>query len=836
MRGYKRFTYLKKGLVLILCLVFLCTTVFACGKKEDSDVDSENEVVTDSNNEDVNQGDDVTQGDDTAQGDDMTQDDDTAQDDEPVQGDDVIQGDDFNQGDEPTQDTDATQADDTTQGDDTAQGDDEPIEDIPSQDEELVAEFPRMDGSTSAIPLEAGLRSELYDISYYEAYEQVSHTTTHQSFDRLITGEVDLIFTVPISQEQQDKANANGIELVMEPVAKEGFVFVVNAANPVDSLTQDQIRKIYSGEITNWKEVGGVDAPIIAYQRNVDSGSQNYMTEFMGDVALIDAPITARPDAMSGMMDAVASYVNAENAIGYSVYSYAAQMYANQNQVKFIAVDGVKPSKATMADGTYPLLSSTFVMYNADNKRADELKDLVDWMISENGQYAVLASGYIPVIDMVIPEYYLPYEVVGTGVAKPIDYEPDKVTSYVRVDIRDEEMFDIEKIAYSFNTLENQWNFPDEKITAFRIKFLRDEEFQNQINKKIEDMILNLENYAAEHPDMVFYDPQYLRNIYGTDKEITVELLNGYMSITIGYPFDLEEHDVVTWFGTDGFMHYQYCQTVTYDLVNKREITEFSDLFYEGIDFVNILNNALADNIAAYYSDGQMRDYEKFLGVDFSGILGEPDKFTISSIFFDENTPYFRVPVMFSYTQYSMKDSSVVWKYQDMTELFKEAVDVWDSTETDYEFGVMQIDGRKYYVPIATRFRTSQELEELKEHYVEMQDLYLDKFYPDYPGALDIVLRGDYYDVGIWEPEYPCTYPEIRFDAMTFKPISLHEKLEEGWEEYIISNYPENSGYVSNGNYDEFGYIISYYENEIQLFFSNSLNYEIFDLPSEYFK
>ena len=128
-------------------------------------------------------------------------------------------------------------------------------------------------------------------------------------------------------------------------------------------------------------------------------------------------------------------------------------MYANQNQVKFIAVDGVKPSKATMADGTYPLLSSTFVMYNADNKRADELKDLVDWMISENGQNAVLASGYIPVIEIVIPEYYLPYEVDGTGVAKPIDYEPDKVTSYVRVDIRDEEMFDIEKIVYSFNTL-----------------------------------------------------------------------------------------------------------------------------------------------------------------------------------------------------------------------------------------------------------------------------------------------------------------------------------------------------------------------------------------------
>ncbi|MBR2402792.1 MAG: substrate-binding domain-containing protein, partial [Lachnospiraceae bacterium] len=179
-----------------------------------------------------------------------------------------------------------------------------------------------MDGSTSAIPLEAGLRSELYDISYYEALSQVSHTTTHQSFDRLLYAETDLIFSVPLSEEQLNKASSLGVTIEMEPVAKEGFVFVVNAANPVDSLTQDQIRKIYSGEITNWKEVGGVDAPILAYQRNEDSGSQNYMTEFMGDVQLMEPVTTTIPGGMAAMMDAVASYNNAENAIGYSVYSY----------------------------------------------------------------------------------------------------------------------------------------------------------------------------------------------------------------------------------------------------------------------------------------------------------------------------------------------------------------------------------------------------------------------------------------------------------------------------------------------------------------------------------
>ena len=133
--------------------------------------------------------------------------------------------------------------------------------------------LPRTDGSTSAAPLEIGLKSGFLGIPYDQAKELVSHTTTHDSFKRLINGEVDLIFSVPISEEQQKMADEAGVTLFMEPVAREGFVFVVNEDNPVDSLTSEQLRKIYSGEITNWSQVGGNDEPILPYQRNTDSGS-----------------------------------------------------------------------------------------------------------------------------------------------------------------------------------------------------------------------------------------------------------------------------------------------------------------------------------------------------------------------------------------------------------------------------------------------------------------------------------------------------------------------------------------------------------------------------------
>ncbi|MBP0978118.1 MAG: substrate-binding domain-containing protein, partial [Oscillospiraceae bacterium] len=166
--------------------------------------------------------------------------------------------------------------------------------------------LPVMDGSTSAIPLEAGFKSRVLAIPYDEAYDMVEHHKTHESFDMLLSGENDMIFTVPISESQQREADEKGIHLNMVPVAKEGFVFIVNKNNPVNSLTQDQIKDIYSGVITNWKEVGGNDEPIIAYQRNSDSGSQNLITEFMGDRTLMPKEnMTIVPSTMNSLIKAV---------------------------------------------------------------------------------------------------------------------------------------------------------------------------------------------------------------------------------------------------------------------------------------------------------------------------------------------------------------------------------------------------------------------------------------------------------------------------------------------------------------------------------------------------
>ena len=155
----------------------------------------------------------------------------------------------------------------------------------PTISPEMIAlreNLPVMDGSTSLIPLEAGIRAALFGISQEEATAQVAHSSTWDSFRNLLDGTAELIFSCPLSQEQWSIAAERDVELETVPIAMEGFVFVVNAKNPVDTLSQQQLRDIYAGKITNWKQLGGEDLPIIPYQRNYDSGSQNYMIEFMG--------------------------------------------------------------------------------------------------------------------------------------------------------------------------------------------------------------------------------------------------------------------------------------------------------------------------------------------------------------------------------------------------------------------------------------------------------------------------------------------------------------------------------------------------------------------------
>ena len=186
----------------------------------------------------------------------------------------------------------------------------------------------------------------------------------------------------------------------MPIIGHDALVFVVNEDNPVDSLTTDQIRDIYAGKITNWKEVGGNDAPIVAFQRNENAGSQALMKKLiMQDTELMTPPTDYIVDSMAGLMESVREYDNSANAIGYSVYYYAHDMEMAHG-LKLIKVDGVAPSRDTIRTGEYPHRSDNCCVIPKDAPVGSPNRVIFDWLMTEEGQKLVSAEGYVPIMDV----------------------------------------------------------------------------------------------------------------------------------------------------------------------------------------------------------------------------------------------------------------------------------------------------------------------------------------------------------------------------------------------------------------------------------------------------
>ena len=255
--------------------------------------------------------------------------------------------------------------------------------------EKLKGNFPKMDGSTSTIPLEAGIVAAFEGISQEEAEAKIKHSTTYGSFENLLEGKCELVFVPLLSDEQKKAAADKGIELEIVPITKEAFVFVINPDNTVDTLTQEQIRKIYTGEIKNWKELGGDDAEIVAYQRDETSGSQNNMKVFMKGYNLIKAKQEFILESMNSILDVIAGYDNGKYSIGYSVHAYARNMY-NLAGIKFVKVDGVE-------DGTYPLIDYKYAIFNKKEAEGSNVRNMVEWLLTSEGQKAMSNAGYVPV-------------------------------------------------------------------------------------------------------------------------------------------------------------------------------------------------------------------------------------------------------------------------------------------------------------------------------------------------------------------------------------------------------------------------------------------------------
>ena len=259
--------------------------------------------------------------------------------------------------------------------------------------------FPRMDGSTSTAPLAQAAACVLLG----EPRDAVAHLAefnrTTQSFRNLAAGLCDILIVSEPAPEVFVELKALGFEIDMAPISLDALVFVVNASNPVDNLTLEQLQGIYTGKVKNWRQVDGNDVEIVPFQRNAEAGSQVLMEKLVMDgLKMADAPTQSFMTSygMGELITAIKGFDGSASAIGYTVFYYAEDMRMAEG-LKIIAVDGVKPGAETIRSGEYPFLNPYYVVVGAHEPEDSPARIMYNWLLSEEGQALVKHEGYVSI-------------------------------------------------------------------------------------------------------------------------------------------------------------------------------------------------------------------------------------------------------------------------------------------------------------------------------------------------------------------------------------------------------------------------------------------------------
>lgn len=247
----------------------------------------------------------------------------------------------------------------------------------------LTGEKPIIDSAAALYPISSSFVNAIYnkeDVKFindnFTSSSKLQMNNTRNCYKGIVDGNIDIGLLAKPSSQQLEYASKNNVELILEPIGYESFVFLVNKNNPIDSLTIEQVKGIYSGKYTNWSELGGYNKEIIPLQRNEGSGSQTAFLSLMNGEKTITKPIN-----------------RFGSAIGFSFRYYVEDVVKNGN-VKMISLNDVYPNKENIQNKSYPIVSSFYAVYSSKNTNPN-VKKVVDWMKLDIAQEIINEVGYV---------------------------------------------------------------------------------------------------------------------------------------------------------------------------------------------------------------------------------------------------------------------------------------------------------------------------------------------------------------------------------------------------------------------------------------------------------
>jgi phosphate transport system substrate-binding protein len=239
--------------------------------------------------------------------------------------------------------------------------------------------------------------AELYGQIYPEVQIAVTGGGSGTGIAALINGTVDMAnASRRIKDEERSQAQANGIEPVEYVVAGDAIAIVVHPSNPVDGLTIAQLSAIFAGQITNWREVGGDDRPIVLLSRESNSGTHVYFLEQVvrqGDKE--DKTLFSPDTLLMPSSEGISAEIRQNpNAIGYDGLGYVTH---DQKVVAVARADNeapIRPTIETVKSGAYPIARGLYIYTAGEAQGA--VRDYLDWIFGPEGQAIVRKLGFVP--------------------------------------------------------------------------------------------------------------------------------------------------------------------------------------------------------------------------------------------------------------------------------------------------------------------------------------------------------------------------------------------------------------------------------------------------------
>jgi len=244
----------------------------------------------------------------------------------------------------------------------------------------------QIDGSTTVGPIGDAF-AEVFLAQYPGLKITVKKTGSGDGAAALVDGRCDIAMMSRFMKPAEfKKAVDNGVMPVAHVIAMDGVCMVVHPSNPVTNLKLDQVRDIYQGKITNWKEVGGVDMPIVMISRDTSSGTY----EVFHEIVMKKQDLVKSVEYVNANPQAHARVSTTQGAIGYVGLGFV------DAKVKAVKINNIMPDRNTIATGTYPVSRPLYFFTNGYPELGSMAHQFCTFHLTPKGQDIIMAKGFIP--------------------------------------------------------------------------------------------------------------------------------------------------------------------------------------------------------------------------------------------------------------------------------------------------------------------------------------------------------------------------------------------------------------------------------------------------------